>query len=142
MSERKIRFSLTQTETTGNIQNRLFIELVREKHFFDDKNEFYINLKIIRDAAIVREKFSIEEIKKATEALDYVSENESTFPTKGSPEIKFSLGKSLRLTIKYTNGWNFMLKVAGIVFRIQYNELRALNELLKKTIEILNVQKQ
>lgn len=141
MANKEIKFTLTQTEITGSIQNRLFVELIREKVIFEDNFVFYANLKIIRDKGIVRQKFTEEELGKITEALKYISENESTFPTKGSPEIIFEIENSFRLTIKYTNGWNFMLQVSGVVFRISYEELNQLNEILLKTAEILKVQK-
>ncbi len=132
MSEEKnITFTLTQSEMIGNIQNRLYVELCREQHIFLDKTEYYVQLKAVTSNKMVTEKFSLEEAEKISEAILYVSVNESTFPTQGSTKIEFKIDERIKIQIlRRQNGWEFLLSAAKAVYKIQYAELQKLQELV------------
>jgi len=133
-------FTLTQTENVGNIQNRIFIDFQRDKYFLENKTECSICFKLVGEKEILKEKFEISEATKLSEALQHIISKLGEFPTKGVPEIKLSIENKFLLIMRYTNEWNYNLKIGTSVFRFQPADLQQLNSLVIKALEINNSQ--
>jgi len=135
MAEEKYSFTLTQIEAIGNIQNRLSVELCREKKIYDDSTSYYIQLKTVSSSKISSEQFTIDEAEKISGAILYVSANEASFPTQGNPKIEFKIDSRMKVQIiRRQNGWEFLLTVNKAAYKIQYAELQKLQELIFRAI--------